>query len=245
VFRIDIHDKRTSISPHLLMAPTSFSDPSYFAKDCVIGYPEPTTKKCASELNKVFLEKKRIKSLMEKAEKEGVSVNASLHRAFPGGACITAEPLKSFVDCHCKKCSPKLAQIPDELFWIDLWSMMGQCKSSTLLRSSGQAQSDLNLCPSAVKAKKEKQAAIALDALFRKVWNTEMGKVHDEHAERVRVKMANAPARKGQKGKAPKGSPRPDDKASSTIFGVHPFVLLMQIVITVGTVMFSFFMMYQ
>lgn len=86
---------------------------------------------------------------------------------------------------------------------------------------------------------------IGLDDLFRKVWNTEMGKVYDEHmrtrkVEQTKKKQAKPTGKGKEKAKTTKGN---DMQASSSrIFGFHPALVAIHVIGTMGAIIGSFFM---
>lgn len=237
------YDDRLSYAPHLMMVPTAFSTPSYFGRACTIGSPEPTTRKCVSELKAIDIMKVKIKIAIDKAHNDSASINETLRNAFPHNLCLSDEPLKSFVMCHCGNCDPNLAEIPEELFWRDIWNMVGKCQSFP----AGQ-----NLCPSLAQIKREEvREQIAMDELFRTAWNTEMGKVLDEHRAVLHSRSDQVEMNKTQNAaedvtnKTVEVNPQYAQKAGSGMIATHRLAFVMQIAVTIGAVFFSFFMYYQ
>jgi len=239
---LDSHDDRLSAAPHFLMTPTAFSTPSYFERACIIGSPEPTTEKCSVELQVIASLKDRIEIAIKTAQKEGQSVNETLRAAFPHSLCVNNEPWKSFILCHCTKCSPDLTEIPDELRWRDTWNMVGMCHNFEPGR---------NLCPSSAQSKREEvREKIALDDLFRTAWNIEMGKVLEEHrASVVQRGDLNVASPQNETTKEQLEGARSVQehegiisKAGSNVIGTHKLAVIMQALVTMGAVFFSFFM---
>jgi len=248
-----LNDERIFGAPHLLMTPASFSSPSYFQKPCTIGSGESeatTIEKCGAQLDAVKSLKDRISKTIGKAEESGDSVNSSLRQEFSRSLYVTNEPWKSFVNCHCTNCSQTLTEIPDEMFWRDTWSMVGV----------DGFEPGTNLCPSSQQTHGEEPSEhIALDDLFRMVWNTETGKVQDRHQTEVHNKRLSA-TQQTEAGESEKragnGEPTGEQKvnengngggdaSSSMMFGFHPMVIVLQIAATTAAVTASFFMFYR
>lgn len=241
---LDSRDDRLSVAPHLFMTPTAFSTPSYFERPCTIGSPEPTTQKCAAELRVIETLRDQIEITIKRAQKEGKSVNETLRAEFTHSLCVDNMPWRAFIQCHCEKCSPELNEIPYELSWRDTWNMVGMCNNFEPGR---------NLCPQSAPAiREEEREQIALDDLFRTAWNTEMGKVLEEHrasfAQRERRDLDDVSPRNATSEGEMLGTPEVQEneevipKAGTTLVGTHRVALLMQTLVTIGAVFFSFFM---
>lgn len=247
---LHLEDDRIASAPHLVMTPKAFSSPSHFEKPCTIGSQETSSEKCAATLKTIKSLKDQITTTIKKAEKSGTSVNATLRKEFPHNLSITNEPWKSFIICHCTNCSNTLTDIPDEVFWRDIWSMIG-------MHSFEPRQ---NLCPPSKQTKtKERKEKITLDDLFRLVWNTEMGKVQDRHKAKIHSKQSAATQQaERETSKISPVTDEPDveqnveengdgeeDPSSSMMFGFHPMVIAVQILGTTAAVTASFFMLHR
>jgi len=268
---LEYNDSRLTSAPHISMEPAVFSSPAYFNKPCSIGSKDPTTKKCAAEMQAVKSLKAKITATMKRAQETGASVRNALHESYPHGLDLADGPLKSFVSCHCTNCSKTLTEIPDELFWREIWSIMGYAYKS---HKPGQ-----NLCellasnqhyhhgatagaavhyepqlhhgatgaavhPGDQQKRVNRGEKIGLDDLFRKVWNTEMGKVYDEHMRTRKVQQTKKKQAKASgKGKKVGETTGGDDEQenSSTIFGFHPALVAIHVVGTMGAIIASFF----